>query len=132
MAPGTADGQATVIAVYPDHWSAEDAVRRLQAEGIPTRNLVPPGFASVVIAGPMGAAILGGPKGLSAAAALGGLAGALVGLGISEDRAIRYESQVLAGQFVVTRVGDKPQTERAQTLVHAGKAEATAVVPAAA
>jgi hypothetical protein len=29
------DGRATVIATYPDHTSAEDAVRWLQQAGIP-------------------------------------------------------------------------------------------------
>ena len=39
MAAIKPDGQATVIAVYPDHASAEDAVRRLQQEGIPMQDV---------------------------------------------------------------------------------------------
>jgi hypothetical protein len=31
----TKEGRATVVATYPDHASAEEAVRRLQQEGIP-------------------------------------------------------------------------------------------------
>jgi hypothetical protein len=61
---------------------------------------------------------------------LGGLTGALVGLGISKDKAIRYESQVKAGKFLVTLRGDGPQVERAKSLFSAGKAETTEVVPA--
>ena len=33
------EGQSTVVAVYPDHDSADDAVRRLQSDGIPLQNL---------------------------------------------------------------------------------------------
>jgi hypothetical protein len=170
------DGRATVIATYPDHVSAEDAVRRLQQEGIPIRNLsivgkdfqaveqplglvttgtvagegarvgawtgglfgllvgaaflILPGVGAVVVAGPLAAALLGGIEGALAGAAFGGLTGALVGLGTSKDKAIRYESLVKAGKFLVTLRGDRPQVERARSLLAAGKAETTEVVPA--
>jgi hypothetical protein len=39
MTTSKTDGPATVITMYPDHESAEDAVRRLQKEGIPMQNL---------------------------------------------------------------------------------------------
>jgi hypothetical protein len=176
MAATMTKGQVTVIATYPDHASAEDAVRRLQKEGIPMQNLsiigkdfqaverplgfvttgtvagegakvgawtgglfgllvgaaflILPGVGPVVIAGPLAAALLGGLEGAAAGAALGGLTGALVGLGISKDKAIRYESQVKAGKFLVTLRGDGPQVERAKSLFSAGKAETTEVVPA--
>lgn len=132
MATAKAGGRATVIAVYPDHTSAEDAVRRLQTEGIPTRNLILPGIGSMVIAGPLAAAVLGGFEGARAGAALGGLAGALVGLGIPEDKAIRYETKVKAGQFVVALGGERHQTERVKSMFRAGTAAATKCVPAAA
>jgi hypothetical protein len=48
-----------------------------------------------------------------AGTAFGGLTGALVGLGVSKDKAIRYESQVKAGKFLVTLQGDGAQIERA-------------------
>jgi len=171
-------GRASVIAVYPDHPSAEEAVRRLQQEGIPMQNLsiigkdfqaverplgfvttgtvakegakvgawtgglfgvligaaflILPGVGPVVIAGPLAAALLGGFEGALAGAAFGGLTGALVGLGVSKDKAIRYESQVKAGKFLVSLQGDGSEIERARSLITAGKAEATEVVPAAA
>jgi hypothetical protein len=163
------DGQATVIATYPDHGSAEDAVRRLQNDGIPMQNLsiigkdfrsveqpvsfittgvvvkggvkigawsgglfgllvgaaflILPGVGPVVIAGPLAAAMLGGVEGALAGAAFGGLMGALVGLGVSKDKAIRYESQAKAGKFLVTMQGDGSQIERAKSLFTAGNAE---------
>jgi len=167
-------GHAAVIAVYPDHPSAEDALRRLQADGISMQNvsiigkdfqaveqplgfvtagsgakdgarvgawtgglfgllvgaafLVLPGVGAVVIAGPLAAALLGGVEGAIAGAAFGGLAGTLVGLGLSMDKAIRYESQVKAGKFLLTLQGDAPQIERAKSLVTGGKAETTEVI----
>ena len=168
------DERATVIATYPDHASAEDAVRRLQKEGIPMQNLsivgkdfqtveqplgfvttgtvakegakvgawtggifgllvgaaflILPGVGPVIAFGPLSVALLGGLEGALAGAAFGGLTGALVGLGVSKDKAIRYESQVKAGKFLVTLQGDGPQIERAKSLLTAGKAETTEVV----
>jgi hypothetical protein len=170
------DTRTTVIAVYPDHSSAEEAVRRLQKEGIPMQDLsiigkdfqavekplgfvttgtvakegarvgawtggifgllvgaaflIVPGIGPLVIAGPLSAALLGGVEGALAGAAFGGLTGALVGLGVSKDKAIRYESQVKAGKFLVTLRGDGPQIERAKSVFGAGKAETTEVVQA--
>ncbi|HJZ91235.1 MAG TPA: general stress protein [Gemmataceae bacterium] len=178
MSATRAEGRTTVIAVYPDHASAEEAVRRLQKEGIPMQNLsiigkdfqaverplgfvttgtvakdgakvgawtgglfglligaaflILPGVGPVVIAGPLAAALLGGFEGALAGAAFGGLTGALVGLGVSKDKAIRYESQVKAGKFLVTLHGDGSEIERARFLFTGGKAEATEVVPATA
>ena len=176
MSATQTDRRATVIATYPDHASAEGAVRRLQQEGIPMQNLsivgkdfqtveqplgfvttgtvagagaqvgawtgglfgllvgaaflILPGVGPVVIAGPLAAALLGGLEGALAGAAFGGLTGALVGLGISRDKAIRYESQIKAGKFLVTLRGDAAQIERAKSLFNGAKAEATEVVPA--
>jgi hypothetical protein len=172
------DGRATLIATYPDHASAEEAVRWLQKEGIPMQNLsiigkdfqaveqplgfvttgtvatdgakvgawtggifgllvgaaflILPGVGPVVIAGPLAAALLGGIEGAVAGAAFGGLTGALIGIGVSKDKAIRYQSQVKAGKFLVTVHGDVPQINRARTAFAIGEAESSEVVPAAA
>ena len=171
------DRTSTVIGTFPDHASAEDAVLRLQQEGIPMQNLsiigkdfraverplgfvttgtvagegakigawtggifgllvgaaflILPGVGAVVIAGPLAAALLGGVEGALAGAAFGGLTGALVGLGVSKEKAIRYESQVKAGKFLVTLRGDGQQVERAKSLFNAGQAEMTEVAQAA-
>jgi hypothetical protein len=170
------DGRATVLAVYPDHATAEDAVRRLQRDGIPMQDvsiigkdfqavekplgfvttgtvakegakvgawaggifgllvgaafLILPGVGPVIAFGPLSVALLGGLEGALAGAAFGGLTGALVGLGVSKDKAIRYESEVKAGKFLVTLQGDGPQIQRARSLLTAGKAETTEVVQA--
>jgi hypothetical protein len=92
--------------------------------------LILPGVGAVLVAGPLAAALLGGVEGALAGAAFGGLTGALVGLGISKVQAIRYESQVKAGKFLVTVRGDGPQIERAKSLLSGGKAETTEVAQA--
>ena len=89
--------------------------------------LILPGVGPVVIAGPLAAAMLGGVEGALAGAAIGGIMGALVGLGVSKDKAIRYESQVKAGKFLVTLQGDGSQIEHAKSLFTAGKAETAEV-----
>jgi hypothetical protein len=174
MSATKTNGPATFIATYPDHAAAEDAVRRLQQEGIPMDNLsiigkdfqsveqplgfvttgsvaregarvggwtggifgllvgaaflVMPGVGAVVVAGPLTAAILGGIEGAVAGAAFGGLAGALAGLGVSKDKAIRYESQVKAGKFLVTLRGDTTQIEHARSVLAINKPETAEVV----
>jgi tetrahydromethanopterin S-methyltransferase subunit G len=90
--------------------------------------LILPGVGPVIIAGPLAAALLGGAEGALAGAAFGGMTGALVGLGVSRDKAIRYESEVRAGKFLVTLQGEPAQIERARSLLTAGKAESAEVV----
>jgi hypothetical protein len=70
--------------------------------------LILPGVGPVIAFCPLSVALLGGLEGALAGAAFGGLTGALVGLGVSKDKAIRYESQVKAGKFLVTLQGDGP------------------------
>jgi hypothetical protein len=176
MAATTTAGQTAVIAVYPDHASAEDAVRRLQQQGFSMQDvsiigkdfqavekplgyvtagsvakdgtkvgawtggilgllvgaafLILPGVGPVIAFGPLSIALLGGLEGAVAGAAIGGLSGALVGLGVSKDKAFRYESEVKAGKFLVTLRGDTTQINRAKSLFAAGKAETTEVVQA--
>ncbi len=137
----------SVVAVYPDHASAEHAVRQLHEAGFAlgdlsivgrdfemteepygfvTRGdyakagaetgawlgglfglfmgagfLVLPGLGLVVVAGPIAAALLASIEGGVAGTALGSLAGALVGWGVAKDRAIKYETQVKGGKFLV-------------------------------
>ena len=81
----------------------------------------------VIFAGPMAAVLLGVIEGTVAGAAVGGLAGALVGLGVSKDKAIRYESEVKTGKLLVTVQGDATQIERARSILTAAKAESAEV-----
>jgi uncharacterized membrane protein len=170
MATTMTDRKVSIIAVYRDHESAEQAVRRLQADGINMQYvsiigkefetverpvgfvttgsvarvgalsgglfgllvgaafLVVPGVGPMRIAGPLAAALLGGVEGAFGRAAMGGLAGALVGLGVSEDKAIRYAADVKAGKYLVTLDGDVPQRQRTKFLLGVHQAERGQVI----
>ncbi len=138
---------SSVVAVYPDHFAAERAVRQLHdagfdlgelsivgrdfeeneepyglvsrgdyvKTGIETGSafggllglcvgaafLVLPGVGPVLVAGPLAAALLAGIEGALAGTALGSLAGALVGWDVPKDRALKYETQINGGKFLV-------------------------------
>ena len=75
------EGQASVIAVYPDHASAEDAVRRLQEGGIPMQNLSIVGKDFQSVEKPLGFVTTGtvAKSGAKVGAWTGGIFGLLVG-----------------------------------------------------
>ena len=79
--------------------------------------LILPGVGPVVIAGPLSAALLGGLEGALAGAALGGLGGALAGWGVPKEQALKYETQVKAGKFLVVARGKADDLTRAKTLL---------------
>ncbi len=162
-----------IVAVYPDHASAEEAVRKLHAHGFEMKDMsiigrdfqvseepvgfinasdyaatgagtgawvgglfgllvgaafvILPGVGPVVVAGPLAAALLGGVEGALAGAALGGLAGALIGWGVPKEQAIRYETQVKAGKFVVVARGTTEKVHEARGLLETGQHEAVDV-----
>jgi len=168
------DRKVCIIAVYPDHDSADAAVRRLEADGIDMNNvsiigrdfeavegpvgfvatgivandgakvgalsgglfgclvgaafLDVPGIGPVIIAGPLAAALLGGVEGGFGGAAMGELAGALVGLGVSKAKAIRYEADVKDGKYLVTLDGDAAQLQRTKFLLGVSQAESGQVI----
>jgi hypothetical protein len=157
--------RTSIVAVYPDHAAAEEAVRRLHAAGfamcdlsiigrdfqtseepvgfisagdyakagagtgawfgglfgllVGAAFLVLPGVGPVVIAGPLAAALLAGLEGALAGTALGSLAGALVGWGIPRDRALKYETQIKGGKFIVVVRGVPEVITRARKLLAA-------------
>src|SRR4051794_21522148 len=81
MAATKNDGRATVIAVYADHASAEEAVRRLQKEGIPMQNLSIIGKDFQAVEKPLGFVTTGdvAKGGAKVGAWTGGIFGLLVG-----------------------------------------------------
>ena len=154
---------SSVVAVYPDHASAERAVRRLHQGGFAMSDLsivgrdfqvseepvgfvntgdyaaagagtgawvgglfgllvgaaflVLPGLGPVIVAGPLSAALLGGVEGALAGAAIGALGGALVGWGVPKDQALKFETQVKAGKFLVVARGTPEEIEKAKELL---------------
>ncbi len=163
MSQGETPIGSSIVAVYPDHAAAEQAIRQLHHAGFaigdlsivgrdvqvseePTGLISPgdyakagagagasvggllgllvgaavliiPGVGPVVVAGPLVAAVLAGVEGAIAGTALGGLAGALVGWGVPKDRAIKYETHVKGGKFIVVVRGVPEVIERARSLL---------------
>ena len=81
--------------------------------------LVLPGVGPVVVAGPLAAAVVAAIEGALAGTALGSLAGALVGCGVPKDRAIKYETQVKGGKFLVLVRSSREAVARAHSLLAA-------------
>jgi acyl dehydratase len=81
MAATQTEGQATVIAVFPDHASAEDAMRRLHKEGIPMQSLSIIGKDFQLVEKPLGLVTTGdvAKGGAKIVAWTGGILGLLVG-----------------------------------------------------
>jgi tetrahydromethanopterin S-methyltransferase subunit G len=79
--------------------------------------LVLPGVGPVIVAGPLSAAVVAGLEGALAGTALGSLAGALVGWGVPKERALKYETQVKGGKFLVIVRGNTEVISRARTLL---------------
>jgi hypothetical protein len=79
--------------------------------------LILPGVGAVVVAGPLAAAILAGLEGAIAGTALGSLTGALIGWGIPRERAIKYETQIKGGKFLVVVRGVPEVIARARSLL---------------
>ena len=78
--------------------------------------LVLPGIGPIVVAGPLSAAVLAGIEGALAGTALGSLGGALVGWGVPREKALKYETHVKGGKFLVVVRGEPEVIARAQSL----------------
>ena len=76
--------------------------------------LVLPGIGAIVVAGPLSAAILGGIEGALAGTALGSLGGALVAWGVPKEKALKYETHVKGGKFLVVVRGEPGVVARAR------------------
>lgn len=81
-----------------------------------------PVIGPILAAGPIAAAVLSGATG----AAVGGIAGALIGSGIPEEDARFYEEEVKAGRYVVSVHGDRAADASAVYTRHGGYDRSTA------
>ena len=80
-----------------------------------------PGVGPLIAAGPL----MAGLAGLGLGGAVGGLAGALVGMGLQEDEAKRYSSQIAMGYTLLVVHADTADEigKARQTLVASGAAD---------
>ncbi len=80
-----------------------------------------PGVGPVIVAGHAAGVLAGWIEGMIVggvgAAVAGGLVGALVGLGIPKEQALKYETEIKAGKFMVIVSGTNEEMERAQQIL---------------
>jgi len=80
-----------------------------------------PGIAPIVIAGPIVGVLAGWLEGTmvvgAGAAAVGGLAGALGGLGIPHNEVLKYETQIRAGEFIILVTGSDEDVSQARQML---------------
>jgi uncharacterized membrane protein len=72
-----------------------------------------PILGHIIILGPLAATIVTGLEGAAVGGAAGALVGALTGLGVPKDTAIRYETAIRAGEFLVAVQGGEDDVARA-------------------
>jgi len=79
--------------------------------------LVVAGSLTALLAGAVGSVLLGGVEGAVAGAAVCGLLGWLVGLGISREHIPRYEEAIQAGKVMVVAHGPEDAVEKARAIL---------------
>ncbi len=85
--------------------------------------LIIPGVGPVVVAGPVASWIIGALEGAIFVGGVSVLGAALVSVGIPRDRALKYESSVKAGKFLLISHGTPAEAERVRNVLDATEAE---------
>ena len=76
-----------------------------------------PVIGPIVVAGPLVAWIVGALEGAAVVGGLSVLGAALVGIGIPKDSALKYETELQAGRFVLIVHGTRAEIDRAHSLL---------------
>ena len=76
-----------------------------------------PGIGPIAVAGPLAASIVAALEGAVAVGGLSALAAALVGAGIPKESALKYETELQAGKFVLLAHGTDEEIGRAKALL---------------
>lgn len=80
-----------------------------------------PGIGPVIIAGHVAGVLAGWIEGMVVggvgAAVAGGLVGALLGLGIPKEQALKYETEIKAGKFMIIVSGTDKEIDQAQQIL---------------
>jgi hypothetical protein len=85
--------------------------------------LIVPGIGPVVIAGPFAGWIISALEGAVFVGGVGALGAGLVSLGISKDKALRYESSMKAGKFLLILQGTDSDAIKARNTLESTEAE---------
>lgn len=80
--------------------------------------LAVPGVGPILAAGTEISAVASTLAGAGIGAATGGIVGALVGLGIPEEKAKVYNDRIKAGDYLLMISGTEDQVNRAQSIMH--------------
>jgi len=78
-----------------------------------------PGIGPVLVAGPFLAALIGALESAVVVGGLSALTAGLVSLGIPKDSAVKYESEIKAGKYVLVVHGSADELERARGILTA-------------
>lgn len=84
--------------------------------------VVIPGIGGVFIAGSLAAIVLGGLEGAAVGSVGGGLFGALLGLGISKDKVLKYQQNLEAGKYLVVAHGSADEVNKAKEILEGANA----------
>lgn len=78
-----------------------------------------PGVGPLVVAGPFVASLIAGLEGAALGAAGGALVGGLVGYGLKRDKALKYETAIKAGSYLVLMHGSETECSQAKEILSA-------------
>lgn len=82
-----------------------------------------PGLGPLVVVGSLASVLLGGIEGAVAGAAVTGVLGWLISLGISKQKILKYEEAVKAGKFLVIAHGPVDTVKKAREILTGSEAE---------
>jgi len=85
--------------------------------------LIVPGIGPVLIAGPVAAWIVSALEGAVFVGGVSALGAGLVSLGISKDKALKYESSIKAGKFLLILHGTETDAIKARNTLESTEAE---------
>jgi uncharacterized membrane protein len=84
--------------------------------------MVVPVFGHIVVLGPLAATVVSGIEGAAIGGAGGALVGALTGVGVPRDSAIRYQTAIEAGQFLLMVQGSQDDVGLAESVLRPSEA----------
>ena len=82
-----------------------------------------PGVGPLVVVGSLASVLLGGIEGAVAGAAVTGVLGWLINVGISKEKILKYEEAVKAGKFLVVAHGPADAVKKAREILAGSKAD---------
>ncbi len=108
-----ATGDAAAQVAAPDPWT-EEPFGLLTGPSF----IWAPGFGPLFVAGPFAVTVPCGLKGYPFGPKWGGLLGALLRWGISEEHILQYEENIMGGKCLVIANGDQFQARQARSILN--------------